>query len=177
MLFRSAFIRQRVGPTESIAPEERVSSSEALNALADVMFYIIKSGAKSLGEAVNKARQLLGPNATQFKDADYKQAYEAASARVHAQERAAQPRPTTEQTSVAPDASLEARMDAQLAAAGGKMNEAVKSAPFESLRDDPKNYVNEKYKGFGNFLSNVETRWFSSDAKLKIGRASCRERV
>jgi len=72
----------------------------------------------------------------------------------------------TGETRTSINTQLESEMDTQLAAAGGKLKDAISSSPFQALRDAPKTYVTEKYKGVGDFLDNVETRWFSSDAKL-----------
>lgn len=77
-----AFVRQKIGPTESIAPEDVVSPQQALSALADIMEYLIKNGATSFAKAAAQARQRLGANAKGLTNTQLKEAYAAAKAKI-----------------------------------------------------------------------------------------------
>ena len=77
-----AFVRQTLGNTESIAPEDIVSAQQALASLADIMYHVIKTGARNFTQAMADARQGLGQYATAITDKQFKDAYDAAKARI-----------------------------------------------------------------------------------------------
>ena len=67
-----------------------------------------------------------------------------------------------------PSMAHETDLDAlYIAAGGGTTGPTTPTAPFQDFRDDPKNYVKQKQRGLGRFLSELETMWFSSDAALQ----------
>jgi hypothetical protein len=155
-----AYLRQTVGGVKNIAPDDIVTGAQAMDALVEIMYYIIKDGARNVGEAIAKARQLIGPDNQQFTQDDMRLAYNNAQRQLKSEQSASAPAPVV-------GASKEQKLDATLARAGGNPRALDSpSAPFQSLRDDPKNYVKEKYSGMQGFLDNLETKWFSSDAKL-----------
>ena len=77
-----AFVRQRAGGIKNITPEEQISAAQALSALADIMYYIVKKGAKSAGQAIQQARRALGNNAKYVQPEDFQAAYTNAVQRV-----------------------------------------------------------------------------------------------
>ena len=70
-----AYVRQKVGGTEALTPEEEVTLGEALVALADIMYHHVKRGAKNMKDAINRARQTLGDKAKHITQAQFEQAY------------------------------------------------------------------------------------------------------
>lgn len=77
-----AFARQRIGGVKNITPEEQISAAQALAALGDIMYYIVKKGVKSAGQAINQARRALGNNAKYISSEDFQAAYDNAVTRV-----------------------------------------------------------------------------------------------
>lgn len=148
------YVRQKIGNVQNLTPEEQVSFDQAMVALADVMYHVVKQGAKSMGHAISKARQALGESAKYIPQEEYKKAYSQAVARV------------AEVPTVTPETDLDALF---VAAGGGTTGPITPSKPFQDFRDDPKNYVSQKKKDFGRFLAEQETMWLSSDAGLQRG--------
>ena len=77
-----AFARQRIGGVKNITPEEQISTAQALAALGDIMYYIVKKGVKSAGQAINQARRALGNNAKYISSEEFQAAYDQAMTRV-----------------------------------------------------------------------------------------------
>jgi hypothetical protein len=77
-----AFARQRIGGVKNITPEEQISAAQALAALGDIMYYIVKKGVKSAGQAINQARRALGNNAKYISSEEFQAAYDNAVTRV-----------------------------------------------------------------------------------------------
>ena len=75
-------IEQALNTKATIAPEDRVSLNQVLAAVADLMYVYIKQGVKSMGAAISKARQELGPQAKRLSKEQMVQAYNTAAARV-----------------------------------------------------------------------------------------------
>jgi len=75
-------IEQALNTKATIAPEDRVSLNQVLAAVADLMYVYIKQGVKSMGAAISKARQELGPRAKRLTKEQMVQAYNMAAARV-----------------------------------------------------------------------------------------------
>jgi hypothetical protein len=83
------FVRQNFGGVQNIAPEEVVSAQQALASLADIMYHVIKKGARNLKQAVADARQGLGQYGTTITNAQFKAAYATARAKVKQEAKAA----------------------------------------------------------------------------------------
>jgi hypothetical protein len=77
-----AFVRQRVGGVKNITPEEQISAAQAMAALGDIMYYIVKKGVKSAGQAIQQARRALGNNAKYISPEEFQAAYDNAVTRV-----------------------------------------------------------------------------------------------
>ena len=77
-----AYVRQKIGGVQNITPEEQISTAQAMTALADIMYYIVKKGVKSAGHAISRARRALGENAKHVTPEQFQAAYDNAVTRV-----------------------------------------------------------------------------------------------
>lgn len=155
----NTYIRQTVGGVKNIVPEERISHAQAMIALADIMTHIVRQGVRNVGHAMREARKALGGQSKLITDDQLKAAYDTATARVKEE-----PAKTEGKAGAkAADPELE-----QLhREAGGRAADTEKpSSAFQSMRDNPEKFVEEKKKGLQHFLDNLETQYFSSDAGL-----------
>lgn len=146
------YVRQKVGGVENIAPEDQVTTSQALAALADIMYYVVKSGVRSMGEAITRARRQLGENAKHISREQFVEAYNQANARV------------AETPSVTPETDLDSLY---MQAGGREAAAAPDTGPLYDLKNDPKEFVKQRKRDASRFLDELETMWFSFDAGLQ----------
>jgi len=90
-----AFIRQTFGNAENITPEERVSLSQFLSALADIMYHIVRRGITNKAQAIQQARNELGDTANKVNEFQLNKAFTEATTRFEAESKIKEAPPPT----------------------------------------------------------------------------------
>lgn len=75
-------VLEKAAGAKYVVPEDNVSLNELLNAIAGIMYYHVKRGARNMKDAINRARQALGNRADAISQKQYEEAFTAAVNRV-----------------------------------------------------------------------------------------------
>ena len=141
-----AFVRQTIGGVETIAPEDVVSTAQALASLVDIMHHIIKKGARNFADALATAKAGLGIHAQGITDSQFKTAYDAAEKIQSTEAKSTEKFKKTKLPKVK-DAMLRIKRSNNAAEVGNAIGDLITANNFDDVKEqlaDAMDYLDSK---------------------------------